>query len=371
MASGIDVTSLEGKKEKSEGGALIPRDFLWDSVALVVLSAIAGLTVLDIVTEYVKGSTVECFLPNGIASDHQTYVNTFCSGNLPFTQAYFPVYIMITGALIAIPHYLWLNHYRGNFEFFFSEVGNLNRPTDTEASTMTQTEQNVEIVKRLTNAFATYKQSTIFSFYVVKLIAQWLATAASLVLGVVLFLDINFQNGFYCPRNNATNAFWPFQQQVFCIYNTLLLVSGLRIAYLILICLLLICLTGALFYCFCTHATELGHEDVAKFCYLTGLPAKFYVAQLPVPSWGCCDYLRACILRCVSTIPWFTFGEGPKIRSNLDFMVLQLFRTDSGLGQAFKDVQTKLAIKDLLDDDQMRLHIHYLKHTSDLEYDGR
>ena len=50
---------------------------------------------------------------------------------------------------------------------------------------------------------------------------------------------------------------------------------------------------------------------------------------------------------------------------------MQLFRTDSGLGYTFKDVQTSLALKDLLEDDQRRLHIHYLKHTNKKEKDGR
>lgn len=366
MAQGINVANLEGKKEGSS--TIVPRDFFWDSVALFVLSAIAGLAVLDFVTEFIKGSTVECFLPNGFGQISKEYVNAFCSGNLPFIQ-YFPVYIIITGALIAVPHYLWLNNYRGNFEFFFSQVGNLTRPKDTE--TVAQSKENIEIVKRLTTVFATYKQSTIFLFYVVKLIAQLVFSAASLVLGVLLFLNNNFTEEFRCPRKNETEGFWPFEEKAFCIYNTLVLVSYLRVAYLVLISFLLICLIVAIFWCFLTKATELGHEDVAKFCYLTGLPAKYYVAQLPIPSWRCCKYLRGCILRCVSTIPWFTFGEGPRIHSDLDFMVMQLFRTDSGLGHTFKDTQTNLAIKKLLEDDHRRLHIHYLKHTNTSAYDGK
>jgi hypothetical protein len=120
MSSGVNVKDLEGRKDSDgEGGTLTPRDFFWDSVALFVISAIVGLTVLDVITEFVRGSNVECYLPEGIGEVSQEYINTFCSGNLPFTQ-YFLVYMIITGALIAIPHYLWLNHYRGNFEFFFS-----------------------------------------------------------------------------------------------------------------------------------------------------------------------------------------------------------------------------------------------------------
>ena len=364
--AGINVQDLEGKKEGS-GNAIVPRDFFWDSVALFVLSAIVALTVLDAVTEYIRGSNVECFLPNGIEEKYQTYVNTFCSGNLPFTQ-YFPVYIVITGILIGVPHYLWLNQYRGNFEFFFSQVGDLDRFIDTETSS--HTPKNIQIVKLLTTAFATYKQSTIFTTYKLKLILQWLVTAGSIVAAILLFRDSNFQDGFHCPRNNESDVFWRFEEQVFCIYNTLVLISYLRVAYLCLICLLLLCLSWAIFWCYCTHATELGHKDVASFSYHTGLPTKYYIAQLPLPGWDCCNLFRRCILSIVTTIPWFTFHGGPRIHSNLDFMVMQLFRTDSGLAYTFKDTQTSLALKDLIDDDKMRLHLHYKKHTSEYEYDG-
>ena len=367
MASAINVQALEGKKEGS-GNAIVPRDFFWDSVALFVLSAIVALTVLDVVTEYIRGSNVECFLPHGIEVKYQKYVNTFCFGNLPFTK-FFSVYIIITGTLVAVPHYLWLNQYRGNFEFFFSQVGDLDCLTDIETSS--HTPKNIQIVKLLTTAFATYKQSTIFTTYKLKLILQWLVTAGSIVAAILLFRDSNFQDGFHCPRSNESDAFWRFEEHVFCVYNTLVLISYLRVAYLCLICLLLLCLSWAIFWCFCTHATELGHKDVASFSYLTGLPTKYYVAQLPLPVLGCCNPIRSCILKIVTTISWITFEGSPRIRTNLDFMVMQLFRTNSGLGFAFKDIQTSLALKDLLDDDQRRLRIHFMNHTErSAYYDG-
>ena len=362
MASGINVQDLEGKKEQEEGKPLEPRDFFWDSLALYVISVVVGLSVLDAVAEFVRGSDVECFLPEGAFNDRvpREYVNTFCSGSVPRTQ-YFPVFIIITGAVIAVPHYLWLNSYRGNFQFFFSEVTKLDRMVDVQTAQHTQ--NSIQVVKRLTVAFATYKQSTIFLFYVVKLLAQWIFTAASVAFTYVFF-RADFNTGFRCPMNNSTTDFWPFEpEQAFCVYNTLVVISYLQIAYVVLVGVLLICLSWALFFCFCTHTTELGHRDVAKFTYLTGLPSKYYVAHLPIPAWSCCRFLRMCLLKCVTTVPWFTFRGGPRIRSDLDFLVLKLFRTDSGLAHTFKDVQVNMVLKDLLNDDQKRLHVHYLKHT--------
>ena len=51
-------------------------------------------------------------------------------------------------------------------------------------------------------------------------------------------------------------------------------------------------------------------------------------------------------------------------------MVMQLFHTDSRLGYTFKDIETSLALEDLLEDDKRWLHIHYLKHATNLQYDG-
>ena len=119
-ASGPNVKGLEGRKD-DEGTKLRAREFFWDSIVLFVLSAIVGLTVIDVVTEFVRGSNVECYLPGGTGNMSQEYINTFCSGSLPRSE-YFPVFIIISGVLIAVPHYLWLNHYGGNFDFFFSQV---------------------------------------------------------------------------------------------------------------------------------------------------------------------------------------------------------------------------------------------------------
>ena len=191
------------------------------SIAHFVISAIVGLTVLDIITEFVRGSNVECYLPGGIGDNiSQEYINTFCSGNLPFTQ-YFPVYIMITGALIAIPHYLWLNHYRGKFEFFFSQVSNLNHLTDIEIVGVHSDQQNIQIVELLTTVFATQKQSTIFLFYILKLSFQWLFTAGSIVATILLFQNSNFMDSFLCPSGNQTlDKFWPFNNKALCINFT-------------------------------------------------------------------------------------------------------------------------------------------------------
>ena len=104
---GSDAKQLEGRPEGEEG-KFLPREFFWDSVALNVVSAIVGLAAIDVVTEFIRGSSVACYAPDGvtISEKQEEYINSFCSSSLPMTE-YFPAFIVIHGILIAIPHYLW------------------------------------------------------------------------------------------------------------------------------------------------------------------------------------------------------------------------------------------------------------------------
>jgi len=55
-------------------------------------------------------------------------------------------------------------------------------------------------------------------------------------------------------------------------------------------------------------------------------------------------------------IPWLSL-RGPRISSNLDFMVMRLFRTDGGLGLVFKAVQISKWMKVFNDAESRRLNL--------------
>ncbi len=355
---GTDAKDLEGKTQE-ETSAFAPREFFWDSIVLFVLSAILGLTAIDVITEFVRGSGVECYVPGGLPDDgrdnNYDYINSFCSRSLPPTE-FFPVFIVVSGVLVAIPHYLWLNHYGGNFEFFFSLASTLQRLKDDKKGEYS--EHNHLIVQQLETAFATYKRNTIFLVYVGKLGLQWLFSVVGLGIAVAYFTD--FDETFHCPKN-VTNAFWPLETQAICVFTSLRLLWLIRFAYILLLTLVILGLSWALFWCFCTHASELTSHEAAQFAFYSGLAPEYYVAKLPVPK--CCKSLRKLLLKFVTTVPWFSLG-GPRIRTDLDFMVMKLYRTDSGLGYIFRDVQIAREMSHLMDDDQRRLNLHYRKHTS-------
>lgn len=151
--SGTDPQKLEGK----EADSTKPREFFWDSVSLYVVGVIIALAAIDAVTEFLRGSSVACFSPPGrdITEAQENFINNICALSLPMTE-YFPVFIVVHGILIAIPHYLWLNHYGGNFEFFFSQAREMDRTRDEQSGEYSG--NNRIIVQQLTLAFTTYKQ---------------------------------------------------------------------------------------------------------------------------------------------------------------------------------------------------------------------
>lgn len=325
---------------------------LRECVSLYVVGVIIALAAIDVITEFIRGSAVSCFSPPGqtITEAQENYINSFCSASLPIAE-YFPVFIVVHAILIAIPHYLWLNHYGGNFEFFFAQVKEMDRIRCEE--TGTYSEKNRIIIQQLTQAFTTYKQNWMFILYVMKLILQLVFTLAGFLAAIIAFTD--FKETFMCPRNpNLTDLFWPFESQVRCVFTSLRLLSAVRLADLILLALLSLSLIWSLIWCASTHPTELSTNETALFCFQSSMAPEHYVPKFPFK--GCLHPIKRCLLKCFPSTS--VIGRGPRIQTNLDFLVLRLFRTDSGLGFVFRELQILEKIRHHNDDDQRRANLH-------------
>ena len=129
MASIPDPKELEGRK-KGQAQAPQSRDFFWDSITLYIVAVILALTAIDVITEFVRGSQVQCYLPNdtdsSLLGSVQDFVNEFCSGRLPSLQ-YLPALIAVHAIAILAPHYFWLNAYGADLDFFFKHVSQISR----------------------------------------------------------------------------------------------------------------------------------------------------------------------------------------------------------------------------------------------------
>ena len=334
--------------DDSGDNSLKYRDFFWDTIILYVVSVIVGLTAVDAISEYIRGSDVKCYNPDRTSiSDFQDYINTRCAGSLP-TLEYFPAFLVIHGVLLQIPHYLWINLYNSSFTYFFSKVGEIDFSSENLLST-----GNIAVLKQLENSFSTYRQNSMFFLYKVKLWLQTLLAAAGLGVAAAFFNESNYV--FLCPTDNDTLSFvaWPLDNQVVCVFTSLRLISSIRIGYFFLLSLAILSLLFALMWTYASHPQELGAEYVARFVFETSLQPHHYVPKLKMlPS-----VVRRRLMKhaLFATLPWL-FGH--KIETDLDFLLVMLFRTNSGVGQKLKELQIQRTIKELNDHENTIVSLH-------------
>jgi len=351
-----DPKELEGRDGKKNEF----REFFWDSVVLYVVYSIIALAAIDALTEYIRGSNVACRVKED--KEDTEYINNYCSGNLPPTQ-FFPVFIVVHAILIAIPHYLWLNLYGENFDFFFGLALKLE-PIKKQGK---YEETNFTIVSELDSAFNTFRQNWMFPVYFLKLVFQLGIALCGFIGVIVVFTDFN--ETFDCPRNfNASDKdpFWPKSTTVQCVFTTLRLLSLIRIADLVLLALVILGFSWAIVWSIRPHSAELGSKDIAKFSFQTGLLPHFYVCDFRFPRAG---KFKNFMQTVYSFMPW-TALHGPRISSDLDFMLLKLFRTNGGLAYTFRMTQVLLELRDLSENDHRCLNLHCRHHQDDESSSG-
>lgn len=351
--SNTDPRQLTGEDGGEENG-LKSRDFFWDSVILYLVSIILALSAVDVVIEFIRGSGVACNVPGNTSTD---YINSFCAGSLPITE-FVPAFVFIHGLVIMIPHYLWTAHYGGYFDYFFSTVSALEPLREEDTGEFPYKNQN--IVRQLQLSFSTYKRNFVFILYIGKLLTQLVVGVVSLVISVLYFT--NFDVVFRCPRdsNDTADPSWPLPTQVNCVFTSLKLLFWIRILDIFLIVLIILSIIWGLLWCASGHSSELSAKGVAKFTFQSGLIPDFYVPHIPAPR-----VCRSCILRIFTSIPW-PF-KSPWISTDLDFLLLKLYRTNAGTGRVFKDVQIDMETQDMMEEDQQLVNLHTIKHMDGIQ----
>ena len=355
-----DAKGLEGRRE-GESAAPKSRDFFWDSVTLFVVTAILALTAIDVVAEYVRGSEVQCFLPNGTASSLlevvQNYVNEKCAASLPAAE-YLPAYITIHAILILAPHYIWLNLFGANLDFFFQHVSQLARTRDPK--TGDYPENNYVISQQLEKAFTSgsYRSNWMYKLYLFKLALQLVVSAVGFALVVWLFRD--FDDTFRCPteKRETQQEDWPLpSEQVVCVFTSLRLLHKIWIIYLVLLGTAIVFLILAIFWLSKHHMTELGTENRASFSFQTGLSYQHYVPRLAFSK--CFSNLGSTAYAILSYCPTFSLSSPYNIGSDYDFLMIKLFRTDGGLAYILREVHVLRLLRDENSLELVRVSIFY------------
>ena len=353
MPNPTDPVNLEGREDGAR-----PRDFFWDTVTKYVVGSLVALAAIDSAIEYIRGSAISCRLPQGGSDD---YINNYCSASIPASE-YYPVFIAIHAILILIPHSLWANNYEGYFQFFFNECRLLVR--DRDNTTGDYLWKNYLIVNHLERSFRLQKD--LYTLYILKLLAQLAITLLGFLVGVFYFTEFNAT--FLCPTDfsNGTSGqsapLWPLKEQVSCVYKSIRLFAILRLANLILLAILILSFCWSLASCASSYSSYLGTTRVSLFSFVSGISYNLYVpGNFALHRYNYHPF-RVVAEKILRAIPYC--GSGEYIKSNMDFLVVKLFRTDSGLGYIVRELQILAQIKYLNDDDQRFVNLHRAQQQS-------
>ena len=390
---------LEAKGDGDSGGSessIKQKEFYWDRILFYLVSAILGLSFLDISVEFFRGSVIQCYTPDNITNRDQTaYLNNYCYSSLPNTQ-YYLIFILISALVIIAPHYLWTSYFGAHFDYFFDLVKKLHRLR--EAKTGQYHTINVEVVKKLEQKFST-SNTLIFRLYKCKLLGQLAITAVVLIVNATYFKDKQFQETFLCPSDTAAvnNTEWPLPEHIICVYNSLKLLSFLHRTAFGLVSAAIVVIIVGLGWCVLRHSTELGAKEIASFCNISCLsPEEFVYPSLRLILKGILtcrrdkhlkqrredqpqstqeqvdnpqqdseddDYVedeettKFCCPCCRGFIQSIRRLFKPRIENDLDFLLMMLFYADSGHGQVFKDIQIYKELKQKGSQDHESLYL--------------
>lgn len=341
--------SARGRRKES----IMQVEFFWDTAVASVVFSLLILVALDFAIESLRGSEVVCSPPYANTTTAEVnYINHFCTSNyLPF-GVHISTATFILGILLFFPHYMWSYHYSGSISLFFQLVGTLQR---TEDDSSNHSINDVIMVKELEILFSS---SSMFYSYILKLLFQLILVIIGFVSAIVIFQG-EFDPTFMC--HHTFDDLWPIYTDVTCVFHPLNLLKALWIADILLLLLGGCFLVAALIWCLNSHPNELGSNNIASFLYHYGLPSKYHVSKGFV--FNCSGSIFQQFIRRYSC-------SEPRIRTNLDFLIMKLYSADSILGGILTGIQIRNINKELCEDDRRRLNIHARKHRNVLDDDS-
>ena len=303
----VDSTSDASSEPRLEASRIEPRLepklFFWDNIIFYLASAILGLSVSNIVVDFLRPepNAVACYTPPNTSRDQAAYINNYCNDHLPFTEN-FTLALVIHGAVLLAPQYLWKAYFSARIDFFFTHAAKLETLRDRDTGEYPP--KNFNVVDYMYREF--HERWSILTGYRIKLISQLCIVALAIGISVRLFQEFNIE--FYCPDKDEPEH--DIFKRVRCSYAKLRFVSILRlIDYGLLGASSLVLLYGLYWSTICCHS-ELEHEGTSQFCYQFCINSKYYTGK----KWN-------------------------RLRSDLDFLLVSLFATNTGLGRVFKSVQ--------------------------------
>ena len=286
--------------------------FFWDSVIFYLASAILGLSISNIVVDFVRPepNTVACC--TNTTRDQTIYINSYCNNYLPFSEN-FTLALVIHGTLLLVPHYLWKAYFSARIDFFFTHAAKLETLRDRDTGEYTR--KNFSVVDYMHREF--HERKDILIGYIIKLAIQFLIALLSLSISIGIFHDFSTEFECFLPKNIPDFC---VLERVSCVYAKLRFISILRWVDYALLGISLIVLLYGLYWCIIRSHPELEYQNTSQFCFHSCINSKFY---------------RAC--------KWY------RLKNDQHFLLLSLFATNAGLGRVFRSIQIANRIRHDLD----------------------
>lgn len=380
IAAAADKFLNGDNSKKKEDEKIQPKDFFWDQLITYFSGAILAVSLANVSIEFLFGRGVSCFPPSLFVGDNDgsggfdtvlevtrvqaDYINDYCTESLPRTE-YFPFYMILHATLLVAPQYLWSVLFKADLDSFFASVEKLDRSRDPKTGEFDP--KNVHRVNKLEIEYGGTR-STMFIGYISKLILQLLVSLSAIAFSRVFFT--NFSPVFECPTtfdspnrdlSPAGETNWPFNTTVSCVYTVLRLLGITQYFDHLLSLLSIFTVFGGLIWCFTRHTKELGAKDVAKFVYSSCLTPdtfsyhKWYNWFTPIKCCSCCCYCCYCTI-CYPNVTRLKYLFHPRIKSDIDFLLMWLFRADCSLGRVFRKIQVEKGLNLWKGIKQQRLH---------------
>ena len=295
--------------------ASLSKDFFWDQAVKLFASGMLVLTLLEVLSS-IRGEAVQCLTPENYTRDQEAFINAYCAQSTHRTD--FFLFLLVAQAILVYgPHFLWSSVYFGKLRYFSALVHSLDRPRDSNTGEFCS--KNFVTVQALMETFGS--THIIYFMYVAKLVAQLLVASAYIVIYATLFNE--YDPAFDCPADDSLhliNGTWPLDEQTVCVLSSLNVLFPVWWANFVLLTGTVVASLCGLVWCGLNHQTKLNWRQVARFALQSGIQPSYYHPKSLKKRWFSKYFSRY------------------RIRNNLDFLFLRLYRDDAGRAQVLREV---------------------------------
>ena len=335
LPAAASLLSLRESDEASQS-----KDFFWDQAVKLLASGMLVLTLLEVLSS-IRGEAVQCLTPDNYTRDQGAFINAYCTRSTHRTD-YFLFLLVAQALLVYGPHFLWSSVYFGKLRYFSALAFSLDRHRDSKTGEFRS--RNFVTVRALMETFGS--TSIIYVTYVVKLVIQLLVAVVFIVICATLFNE--YDPAFDCPDDDSLhliNDSWPLDEQIVCVLSSLNVLFPVWWANFVLLIGTVVASMCGLVWCGLNHQTKLNWSYVARFALQSGIQPLEYRPK----SWK---------------KRWFSkYFKRYRIRSNLDFLFLRLYRDDVGRAQVLREVLIAQLIKE--QEQRLQERLSFLRRVGD------